>query len=879
VYKFPEAVVIGKNFALFILFSVMFLQFSDAAFAQNDNNSAGNTVLIAPNTRYEASGIQRFFFGDHYRDAWSTPSTFPVLDLKTFAGGLTPLKAGGGGKQTKILQFEGADGKRYAFRSVDKDPTAVLPEAYRETVAADILQDQISASHPMGALISDYLEERLDILHARPHFFVLPDDPALGQFRAEFGGMLGMLVERPGDHVREEAIFAGADEVGDGNISFNLTRKTPAERVDTRELLKARLLDILIGDWDRHRWQWRWAKINGDPRWKPIPEDRDQAFSKLDGLLPAQAHYMAPQLIGFREKYPRMFNLHFNGREVDRRFLVDLEKSAWDSVALAVQAQLTDAVIEEAVRQLPPEAYQIDGANITQKLKTRRDQLPEAAAEFYSLLAREVEIHTSDVAEEARITRLEDGRVEIQIAERIPGAKPYYRRRFSAQETKEVRLRLHDGNDLAVVNGLREQPIKIRIIGGPGDDELRYETSAENVHFYDQSGNNRITPAGRGGGAKINSKPYQDWEFTPQNRAMPMDWGHRTIPITAVGYTSDYGFLLGGGLIRLNYGFRKDPYAQSYSLQAAATSQGKFHFRFKGESYWENSSFNASLLAQASQLGVIRYFGAGNDTENIDNADFYKVDRWQIDFDPALTRSFGKGKWKTSGPAPVFLQPMSVSLGIDFTFSSTREEENTFLASMPGLYGAEEFSQAGLFLNFNYDTRNILNNPSKGQTLRIRGGVYPEILDVERSYGFADALGSIYVGTDSIGLRPVLALRLGGKKIWGDFPYFNSAFIGGRESLRGFDQGRFAGDASLYAGGDFRFRLLNPRMLSITDMGLFGFSDTGRVWLNGDSPGDWHWGYGGGLWLAFIGMPNTISLAIGKSPERTSIYIWYGFAF
>ena len=45
---------------------------------------------------------------------------------------------------------------------------------------------------------------------------------------------------------------------------------------------------MLIGDWDRHEDQWRWAlfeKEDGTEICKPIPRDRDQAFSKYDGTM------------------------------------------------------------------------------------------------------------------------------------------------------------------------------------------------------------------------------------------------------------------------------------------------------------------------------------------------------------------------------------------------------------------------------------------------------------------------------------------------------------------------------------------------------------------------------------------------------------------
>ena len=52
-----------------------------------------------------------------------------------------------------------------------------------------------------------------------------------------------------------------------------------------RAFLKARLFDMMIGDWDRHRRQWRWAKFERRAGWQPIPEDRDTAFSRYEGVI------------------------------------------------------------------------------------------------------------------------------------------------------------------------------------------------------------------------------------------------------------------------------------------------------------------------------------------------------------------------------------------------------------------------------------------------------------------------------------------------------------------------------------------------------------------------------------------------------------------
>ena len=73
----------------------------------------------------------------------------------------------------------------------------------------------------------------------------------------------------------------------DSDELLKLIEDTPDDQVDARAFLTARLVDMFLGDWDRHRDQWRWARFGDEqPRmWQPIPRDRDQAFVRYDGLL------------------------------------------------------------------------------------------------------------------------------------------------------------------------------------------------------------------------------------------------------------------------------------------------------------------------------------------------------------------------------------------------------------------------------------------------------------------------------------------------------------------------------------------------------------------------------------------------------------------
>ena len=130
-------------------------------------NASGRTVTVVPGERYRAGAVHRFFLGSGYRRLWTTPIEVRVLDLATFSGGLE-VDEKGGGKQTKALKFDAADGRQWKFRSIDKDPTPVLPAALRKGPGRDVVQDQISASHPGNALVVDALARVL--VHALPQF-------------------------------------------------------------------------------------------------------------------------------------------------------------------------------------------------------------------------------------------------------------------------------------------------------------------------------------------------------------------------------------------------------------------------------------------------------------------------------------------------------------------------------------------------------------------------------------------------------------------------------------------------------------------------------------------------------------------------------------
>src|SRR5690606_38446119 len=121
--------------------------------AQNDSTKF---VTVIPGPEYEAGKLHRLIFGDHWRDLWTEPVKVPVLDLDNFAGGLKPYEIGGG-LQTLSLKFYGADGQRWKFRSINKDPSKLLPEEFHKTFVESVLHDQTSSANPFAAIVASEL--------------------------------------------------------------------------------------------------------------------------------------------------------------------------------------------------------------------------------------------------------------------------------------------------------------------------------------------------------------------------------------------------------------------------------------------------------------------------------------------------------------------------------------------------------------------------------------------------------------------------------------------------------------------------------------------------------------------------------------------------
>jgi hypothetical protein len=239
-----------------------------------------------------------------------------------------------------------------------------------------------------------------------------------------------------------------------------------------KTVLKARLLDMLVADWDRHSDQWRWGKIDSasNKLFYAIPRDRDQAFFNSNGLLVTIARLVSMKhLVGFKSKTRRIKNLNFKAWDFDRTFLNELDASDWKKAIRELQSAINDKVIADAVRKFPKEVYSISGPTIEHKLKSRRDGLEKDVMRYYLFLSNVVNINGTREEEIFRLSK-ENGNLVIEMTDG-QGKKSIYKRSFNPGETRQIFLNGLGGNDRFVIDKGVDLPIRLGINGGQGKDE------------------------------------------------------------------------------------------------------------------------------------------------------------------------------------------------------------------------------------------------------------------------------------------------------------------------------------------------------------------------------------------------------------------------
>jgi hypothetical protein len=856
--------------------------------ASEEIRSQPESAAAAPETRsvvagkeFDRGGGWRFWFGEGYRKAWTTPVALPVLDLKTEKGGLTPLRQVGG-FQTEGLAMKGADGHGYTFRKLLKHPERVLPKEWQDSELRVVAIDQTAAAHPAATAIVGHLAQAVGIPFYGSRLAVMPDDPALGEFRQTFGGTVGTFDEYLGPGTR------GITEVISTFELWKRWREDGLEnRVDARAFLKARLFDLVVGNWDRHQGQWRWARLSDPNVWVPLPEDADQAFTRYEGKAIAALRRVVPRFMRYSGEYPkRIEGLPTNNYAVPRWLLARVEWPVFEEVARGLAGQMTDAVIDESMHQMPPEWYAIDGEQMTKDLRQRRDGIVAYARKFYEHLADPVDVRGTDQADLATVQHLADGSLKLSLsplgADGTGGA-PYYERRFSPKETQEIRLYLLGGDDRVVATGANRDGIHLRVLGGDGHDTVD-DSQSGGLDVQDPHG----IAVQRGHGTKVSDHEWTNPAPEPDRPWLePRNYGHWTVPVVEAWWQPNQALMVGGGFTRTSWGFRKYPWANMQSLTLLYSSgYNNVRATYLGQWRLSDTGLVGAIAARWSGIENMNFYGFGNETPGIDDKALYKTETNEYTIFPALRFT----------PGPRF----ELHVGPETRVVQTKGGDSLVEQEQP--YGSGKFGEAALRAGFEYDSRGrgisiteargraapdasaaVAAVPASGVRIRAEGFFVPKAWDVTANFGGLDGSVAGYVGSRTL----VLATRIGGRVLWGTYPWFESASISGDSGgigstggVRGYYDGRFRGDSSLYGNAELRW-WIGHRKKAVLPLrwGVTAFGESGRVWYAGEDSKTWHTGYGAGLLVQLIGTPMAVGASLANGTEGLKFYFSGGYSF
>ena len=629
-------------------------------------------------------------------------------------------------------------------------------------------------------------------------------------------------------------------------------------------------MDMIIGDWDRHEDNWKWAMFKEDDEkiYYPIPKDRDHVFSKWGGFVPSVADLAISNAEDFGMKYGNMNHLNFKARYLDRELAGEISLEIWLEAAAYLQEKLTDEVIDGAVKKFPEEVYEFHADEIRQKLKSRRDDISEFIKKYYKELNKEVYITGTNKDDHFEINRLDNGAVRVVVSNvKKDGSKgkKFFEREIEADVAKKIYCFGLDGEDIFNVNGNVSESVKIRIIGGKDEDIINDASSVGGsgrmTQVYDSSEEDKIESTGE----TVIKRPSRPAHYDPY--AFDYDW---LIPMATMRRSSGNGFGFGVGFINFIRGFNKPGFAKKWNFGGvfypnlgAYRLDARYQFRhFVG-------LHDLVLRGRFSTL-YDRYpffYGIGNDTEVVRNQrrELNRIDYDFMDFEAGLTTTFAhKSTWSSS----VLFERHEVK---DF-------EDISIIDSTVAGFGTQEFAAIKTELNLDFTDNSMY--PQDGAQFNV---------SLEARSNFDGKLSSniktrfSYFKTLNLGLKTTFVGSLHYKQANGNSAFYHLSKLGSTTQFRGYTRNRFIDKHAMLYNSEARILLGTVKTPLIQFIvGVFGFYDGGRVWNEGSEfrEGNWNNSWGGGFFLAPGKTDYTLSFTIAR-PEDDFTYtkLQLGFDF
>ena len=811
-------------------------------------------VSIYSKEETDKSAFFESIWGDHYRDVYSQKIKVPVVTLDTLYGGLEVVRKGGG-HQTRSLRLKTKDGRELNMRALRKSATQFLQASmfkttyigddYEQTAVQSLILDFYTAAHPYAFMVVPTLAHAAEVYHTNPKIFFIPKHKHLGDFNSEYGGELYMIEERPEENYSEERNFGYADDIESTYDIIKKIREDEKHKIDENAFIRARLFDMLIGDWDRHQDQWRWAQFdleNGDNIYKPIPRDRDQVFANFDGAILDVVRFISASTNQLQVYDDQLNNedlkwINSAGIKLDRVLIQQADESNWIEQAEFLKEHITDDIITEAFAQVPKAVQDSTLTEIVGHLKARRENMVDIAKRYYQHLNSLVVLTGTDKDDYIEVTRIGNKETHVKISRIIDGEKGevIVDKTYHRDTTKEIWIYGLDDDDVFEVLGKANNLIYTRIVGGYGNDSYNVQ-SGRRVKVYDHKSKENT----------IVNKKRSVIRFTDVYNLNLFDYKkHITktnVLSPAIGYNPDDGFLLGATVTMTKNGFQRNPFSLQHRFNVAYfTATSGFVVNYNGEIANIYEDWNMIIGGKLTTKNYTQnFFGYGNETVNNES-------ELGMDFNRIGTESY----------AARFGMVRRGPFGSDYGFRTVLEgfkivnDANRFLEQLDTDSDFNDMKfYSSLELDYDYESYDNKTNPTRGMNFGLHIGGTTELEDIKKVFGYINTHMGFY---NSLTKNRKLVLKTNVSaqfRIGNDFEFYQASRLGGDNGLRAYRNERFTGQNAFVTSADVRYTFKSIKTSTLPlQFGVYSGFDIGRVWYKGEDSKKWHNDYGGGFWI------------------------------
>ena len=823
--------------------------------------------------------LYKYFWGERYRKYYGTKVKAKNVDLDTLFGGLKPVRKGGG-NQSKSLRLTDKSGREFVMRALRKNAlqylqavafkTQYIEGQFDDTYSEGLLLDAFTGSHPYAPFTVAPLAKAIGVLHTKPQLFYVPKQKALKHYNDDFGDELYMIEERAASGHGNKSNFGFSNKVISTNDVLKKITKNANSKIDEAAYIKARLFDMLLGDWDRHEDQWRWAAFKDEKNtiYKPIPRDRDQVFSIMaDGALLNFVTKTIPALRLMQSYDSEMGNTKWFNLEpypLDMALINQADKEIWDNQTKLIQENITDAVIEEAFKNFPEEVHDHTIIDIKNKLKGRLKNLHKISNEYFNYINKFSVIKGTNKDDFFEIERVSNGVTEVRGYRIKKGKKGelFHKKSYNKKLTKEIWIYGLDDKDIFKVFGNSSNLIKVRLIGGQNNDTYNI-INGKKITIYDYKSKENTFKTNKG------IKKLSDTYTTNVYNYKKLK--HNAITaIPTIGTNPDDGVKVGLEGSFTSFGFERNPFTSQHIVSAA------YYFATDGfdiniDSEFANviSNWNLGLKAAFTSPNYsVNFFGLGNNTTNFHYLDnnIYDEDYNRIRIRKTSISSHLIWRGELGG---------NFRIGLNYQINNVENTNGRFISTTTL---ADKNTFWGTEAHYNFENQDNKAFPTLGMKADITVGYKANTTNNNSFSYLIPALSFDYKLIPSG--RLVLATKVKTHLTFGSgFEFYQGATLGANDGLRGYRNQRFTGKNAFYQNSDIRLNLRKIKTgLLPLHIGLYSGFDYGRVWLENDTSNTWHSSFGGGIFVNGADMI-AANLGIFKGNENVRVAFSLGFNF